>query len=562
MNNSSYKKKQSLYISIDFGNYKSGYAYSFADNKKKIFFGKMQDIPSVIILNRENLTAKNYGWKSLYSMDNYNEKEQSQIIFVNNLKLNLYNKRINHTIKEKYIISIEYYKKKSVSEYLRLISDDILEEINSLNKNKEENYSKNEVNWILSVPNIWDDFSKLNLLECGKEAGMTNIDLVIEPEAASLTFLEDSFIDSKFKQKGNVFMIIDFGEYICDITINEIIDDSLNIKKISYPLGNTFGSMNINNDIMDKIESVLGNDTIAKAKENQYKEYLQTLEDIESIKKKFKGDETNYFEIYAKFKRDSKKFQKKTKNFINWLTWGLFFKNDDKNNNNITFDDYKVYFPGLLIKEIIEKRVNEAINFVKKVKNKYNITYIILTGGYSNCKILVNEFKKKLNNTLISVLMNQEKSITKGAILYTFNKNKIQSRISHHKYEMEIFDVINFDDETCNEKITENNIKYCKKMETLIEKGEEIFYDQPFRRIITPIKSIDSININFYRANNNEKKGIYFGTLEINLSEFYVKEKKDIKLEMSIDFNTYFNINVSDLENNKKIKWKFHPKKI
>ena len=158
--------------------------------------------------------------------------------------------------------------------------------------------------------------------------------------------------------------------------------------------------------------------------------------------------------------------------------------------------------------------------------------------------------------------MNQEKSITKGALLYIFNKSKIQSRISYHKYEMEIFDVINFDDETCNDAITENNIKYCKKTETLIEKGEEIFYDQPYRRIITPIKSIDSININFYRANNNEKKGDYFGTLEINLSELNVKEKKDIKLEVSIDFNTYFNINVSDLENNKKIKCKFHPKKI
>ena len=206
----SYKKKQLLYISIDFGNYKSGYAYSFGDNKKKIFFGKMQDIPSVIILNRANLTSKNYGWKSLHSMDNYNEKEQSQIIFVNNLKLNLYNKRINHTIKEKDIISIEYYKKKSVSEYLRLFSDDILEEINSLKKNNEEKYSKNEVNWVLSVPNIWDDFSKLNLLECGKEAGMTNIDLVIEPEAASLTFFEDPFIDSNFKRKGNIFMIYFF----------------------------------------------------------------------------------------------------------------------------------------------------------------------------------------------------------------------------------------------------------------------------------------------------------------------------------------------------------------
>ena len=99
---------------------------------------------------------------------------------------------------------------------------------------------------------------------------------------------------------------------------------------------------------MDKIESVLGNDTIAKAIEKQYKEYLQTLEDIESIKKKFRGDETNYFEIYAKFKRDnsiSKKFLQKIKNCFNRLTMGIFFKTDDKK-NNITFDDYKVIFLG------------------------------------------------------------------------------------------------------------------------------------------------------------------------------------------------------------------------
>ena len=45
--------------------------------------------------------------------------------------------------------------------------------------------------------------------------------------------------------------------------------------------------MNIKNDIMDIIRLILGNITIEEAKNKQFEEYLQTLEDIEKIKKKF-----------------------------------------------------------------------------------------------------------------------------------------------------------------------------------------------------------------------------------------------------------------------------------
>ena len=55
------KKKKKLYISIDFGNYKSCYVYNFGGNNNEIVIGKMGSIPSVIILNKSNYTAKNYG---------------------------------------------------------------------------------------------------------------------------------------------------------------------------------------------------------------------------------------------------------------------------------------------------------------------------------------------------------------------------------------------------------------------------------------------------------------------------------------------------------------------
>ena len=554
-------QKEKLYISIDFGNYKCRYAYNFGGNKNAIYEGKIQSIPSVIILNKSNLTAKNYGWKSFHSIANYNENEKSQILFLNNLKLNIYNKKIGQKLNDKEILSIEYYKKKGIIEFLRLFSDDALEEINSFLKNDYEKYNKNEVNWIISAPKIWDDYSKLNLIQIGKEAGMNNIDLVLEPEAAILSFFDDKFIDFKYKQEGHYFMMIDLGEYICDITINEIIDNFGTIKQLSLPLGDTFGSMNINNDIIDIIELVLGNDTIKEAKKNQFEEYLQTLEDIEKIKKKFFGTESEYFEIYAKFKRN-----------ITLSTWKRvynylysFFKKDNKDyfvyhNYTIKFDNYKVYIPGQLIKEVIKNRTNEIIKYVTKVIDAYkvyNIDHIILTGGYSNCKILINELKRKLNNIHISVLVNQENSVSKGALIYTFNKDKIRSRISQNNYGIETFKIMN-DNETCAKII---NKKYCQKIEPLIKRGDEISYDYLIQKNINPyLKNQDEININFYKTQHKDLNYFdYFGTFKIRLTES-IKNKNGIKLKILIDFNTYFNINAYDLFKSTKFNSSFYPK--
>ena len=556
-------QKEKLYISIDFGNYKCRYAYNFGGNKNS-FEGKMQSIPSVIILNKSNYTAKNYGWKSIHSIANYNENEKSQILFLNNLKLNLYNKKIGQKLDDKEILSIEYYKRKGIIEFLKLFSDDALEEINSFIKNNYEKYNKSEVNWVISAPKIWDDYSKLNLIHFAKEAGMKNIDLVLEPEAATLSFFDDKLIDFKYKHEGKYFMMIDLGEYICDITINKIIDNFGTIKQLSLPLGDTFGSMNINNDIIDIIELVLGNDTIKETKKNQFEEYLQTLEDIEKIKKKFVGTESEYFEIYAKFKRNITLsiFKRACKYIVS------LFKKDSKDyfvyhNYTIKFDNYKVYIPGQLIKEVIKNRTNEIIKYVTKVIDShkvYNIDHIILTGGYSNCKILINEFRKIFHNIHISVLINQENSVSKGSLIYTFNKDKVRTRINQNNYGIETTKIMN-DNETCHKITKINNIKYCQRIEPLIKRGKEILYDYSIQKQINPyLKNQDEIYINFYKTQHKDINNFdYFGTFKIRLTE-YINNKKVIKLKIWIDFNTYFNINAYDLFKSKKFNSSFYPK--
>lgn len=99
-------------------------------------------------------------------------------------------------------------------------------------------FRKKNIQWVVSVPAIWNEYGKQFMKSCAQKAGLNDITIVLEPEATTLTFIEDikrkseSGFDylSKFLQKGKIFMLIDAGGYTLDITLNQFIDDFWKIK--------------------------------------------------------------------------------------------------------------------------------------------------------------------------------------------------------------------------------------------------------------------------------------------------------------------------------------------
>ena len=64
---------------------------------------------------------------------------------------------------------------------------------------------------------------------------------------------KDDNVEQKYKEKGKLFMLIDAGGYTFDITINEIVDSHGNLKQLSPPSGGAYGSMNINDYLLNII---------------------------------------------------------------------------------------------------------------------------------------------------------------------------------------------------------------------------------------------------------------------------------------------------------------------
>ncbi len=241
-------------IGIDFGSSYSGFSLGIDTDTIETKYENIE--PTIIVMERTSQKGYKYGNEADEFMSNGRNKDY---IYFDRIKTRLDPKFANNDISE---IDIEAnyptnYKMKLkivISEYLRLFSDKILEYVNK----KGKNYSKDDIEWVVTVPAIWNEYGKQLMIDCSKIAGMNDITIALEPEAASLTMFNDNMIDKYFKRKGKKFMLIDAGGYIIDIKLNEIIDNHGNIKQLSPPSGGPYGSMNLNKDLIKLIEEIFG----------------------------------------------------------------------------------------------------------------------------------------------------------------------------------------------------------------------------------------------------------------------------------------------------------------
>ena len=287
-------------IGIDFGSSFSGFSILQKKNGKDIEDNYI--FTSEITLKKETGEVVEIGKDSLFKYQN----NMNDYIYFQNLKMNLdHKKRKNVNTKGDEIIESFFPKeikysiklKIVIKEYLKKISENALNILNRKKANTNKTYSKKDIQWVVTVPAIWNEHAKQFMRDCAKKAGMKDIIISLEPEAASLTMFEDPNIDDTLKKKDKIFMLIDAGGYTVDITLNQIIDENRNLKQLSPPSGGSYGSMNINKEIYEILENKFEkkfNDFL----ENNLDKYDSLKDQIEKIKQSIcNGEGVDNFEF-------------------------------------------------------------------------------------------------------------------------------------------------------------------------------------------------------------------------------------------------------------------------
>ena len=540
-------------VGIDFGSIYSGFGYIINIQNKNdcIEISDKNKYPTSIIIKNSTKKLYKFGQEAEFEINN---DMLDDYIYFDRIKMNLDPQLISKGETEIYITAKkpQNYRlplRLVITEYLKGISDKALYEI----RRKGQNLYKSDIKWIITVPAIWNEFGKQLMRKCGKNAGLSykeeEIDIALEPEAASLTMFYDNNILSEYKQKGKIFMLVDAGGYTIDITLNEIVDEFGNLKQLSPPYGGADGSININNDLTKIVEEVLTNEKVEKLKNENFNRWKAILSTIEDKKKGIK--------IYTS---DAEIIKIDVKPYItcSWIS--------DKNRcttktsfGEVSYDNDYIYIPFKIVKSIINNYAEKVLKYLKEIEKKFkniNIDMIVTIGGFSNDDILSEKIKK--NFAKHYVLKDPQNSVMKGAVLYGIDPNKIISRKAPYTIGIATYMYHKEGTECRDKRSDENNKDLCLYFLTFISKGKDIQNNYKIAETYTPIfQNQTDMNFKLYYSELsdtiyiNEDEYISEFTLEINETYLPVEQRK---VEVTMEFSSCITITAKNVISGNKVE--------
>ena len=548
--NKYYKEINKTVVGIDFGSSKSGFAFIIFENNNKILIDEITKeiefkdyIEKSCIIMKDNKMFE-YGNKANKRM---NKPISKEYIYFDRIKTNLDPKKLekdssNIKIKSSFPDNVEMPLKLIIQEYLKGITDDCLEIINK----KGHNFTKKDINWVVTVPAIWNEYGKELMKECAIQAGMENIKIALEPEAASLLLFDDTSIDKKYKEKGKIFMLVDAGGYTIDITLNEIVDEQGNLKQLSPPSGNSFGSMKINKDILNLIQQVISEKSLKDIKKDSFDVYNNLLNQIEEIKIDANDDDSDNKDFIINLNSNS----------CGWFSSSKCIKRTDF--GEITYDNNNIYIPKQVIKNLILKRISPIIDHIKEIYktfNDINIDLLAIAGGFSNSNILKKEIRKYFPNA--KVLKNPQISVMKGAVIYGIIPNKIISRKSPKTIGVSSYSLQRPGKECKDPEIVDGEMK-CRYFDIFKRKGEDIFNNEIIEKTYTPLKE-DQKDIFFILYSSNSYNPTYIdeedvkilGSFDLEMNETNLKREERkalVRMEFGANINAYAKNKISGKE--------------
>ena len=519
INNNKINSHENLIIGIKFGNIYTSYSYNFGKNISTIASEKKSS--TELELSKETKKGLKHSYKASVSLTNYNINELKSIIFFKGFKSLLYDDGdgINNNMYYQYNSDKIDNTNIILKEYFTLLKNDIL-------LNLDKKYKNIPIKWIFAIPENLNQYEKQLIKNITTELEMYNLNFIYESDASSLAMYNDRSIPFSVKQQNKTFMLIDAGGYSIDITIYKILDEQGTLKQIMQTQNLNLGIFDISNKIINVFKEIFGEKEIEKVKKNEPGEWIKILNDINKIiENTYRINGIEEYEI---------------NNFLRKKEGNFTF-----DNQTIKINKFNINFPlslsGKFISEnidLLNEKINEIIQELKKKQN-LNINNIIVTGGLSRNKIFKEKLKSNFSedDNFIHYLSSYENDISKGAVFYGMNPDKIKNKIS-----------------PITLGIRKNDIKNKKEnIELLIKKGEEIKNINLIKYIKPKSTEQKYIKINIYLSKDDYKdlkelENNLQGAIILKLDE---NQKGFIKLiinyDITINFFAYYE-NGKDVE--------------
>ncbi|ETO16821.1 hypothetical protein RFI_20518 [Reticulomyxa filosa] len=388
-------------------------------------------------------------------------------------------------------------------------------------KAKHMIFKENKIQWVITVPAIWSEEIKGLMRRWAQQAKIwspsipNQLIIALEPECASACVLfemQDNHDKIQFK-KGDCYMLMDLGAGLPTWCVMKSLTD-LN----SY----------IDNDLQKIFDSIFGREEMQKFRQQDPKQYVQLLENIEKSKQRFfinkRTEGVHRIEISFEFDQFMQQnitddLEKRVSNFEYLGESGLvhcFFclfclficlHSYDHEDLSLSCSLWMKLF-DLRIDPII-KLMDEMLKTNEQILKK-KLKYVCLVGGFSESSYLQYKLKNITNgNTRAAQFARAPSFITSRIVKYAYGNSAclpIEYTRSHPKIGTTHIDAHKYICDIDNEEY----VSHC--FVTFVDKGEPVKVNQVTIAticcgvIIT--SALSNVNTSYSKL-SKEQKGAY-----------------------------------------------------
>lgn len=212
-----------------------------------------------------------------------------------------------------------------------------------------------------------------------------------------------------------------------DFSVHELNEDG-SLSEVHMATGGPYAGTSVDEAYLKLFQTVFGEKTMEKLRENDMMEYLAILRSFES-KKRLVCEEFSENVSVNLPTMLSKRLKKKSKK-INKVLNGCGLE------GSISFHDNKIKFSPCLIKSLFNHPICGILEQIQKnlLRKHEAIKSIILVGGFSESRLLQEKLKENIKGKTFVIPNECGLSVLKGAVLYGHSPLSITSRIMKYSY--------------------------------------------------------------------------------------------------------------------------------
>ncbi|XP_052076283.1 heat shock 70 kDa protein 12A-like isoform X2 [Mytilus californianus] len=473
---------------IDFGTTYSGFAFSargdttiYTCDWKNNDLTSMKTPTSVLLDNEQKLKAFGYDAYNKYISTIVPDEEMDEYYYFRRFKMTLHNERITLDT----MLTEERGKQMKALEIfciaIKYLKEQMIKKLNSKFLTMKVDIKDEDIQYVLTVPAIWADQSKLFMRKAAEKADIDKdqLKLALEPEVASI-YCQELRLDvekeaNRFLQTikpGMKFMVIDLGGGTADITLHQQQHDET-LEEVVPPSGGPWGGTSVDNAYIEFLKEVFGAEVVEGLRKEDLEDYFHLLHEFEIKKRSITTKSAT--NIVITMPVGLMDLVKKHKGNMNNQIKRTKYK------DTVSVEGQKIHIKPNTFRNLFKETIDELLNHLHELFADpllSNLKNVVMVGGFSECELVQMAVRNKFGeNRKIIIPDESGLAVLKGAVLFGRQKKKITKRILKKTYGIQSWPEWDPDIHPETKKIRMGGTDRCKdvffKFASIRDKVEE-----------------------------------------------------------------------------------------